>query len=298
MLNILNSFKKVSVFLFVTLFIFSFSIFFAEAHQPKINQSNITIVTEPEISKAYYGVLEGEPHIYKIESLTDFNLYVNPLVPDIANQKKDIFVAIIKNDDTSKPLAVLDGINFQWEKFWEPFGRDWYWKGPEYKNKVEAGNYEIRVWSSNNDSKYSLAIGEIESFDMQTGIESINIIPKLKKDFFESNSAKFIFSPFGISYVLVLFVLSFLFGFLFHLLLRKFKNSKIILSANKVGVNKNIGKINRLFRALIGVVLFVVAITTTWSPILIFFAGFCLFEAIFSWCIFYQLIGRNSCPIE
>ena len=39
------------------------------------------------------------------------------------------------------------------------------------------------------------------------------------------------------------------------------------------------------------------AITTTWSPILIFFSGFALFEAIFSWCGFYAAMGKNTCPV-
>jgi len=40
------------------------------------------------------------------------------------------------------------------------------------------------------------------------------------------------------------------------------------------------------------------AITTTWSPILIFFSGFAFFEAIFSWCGFYAAMGKNTCPVE
>ena len=50
------------------------------AHQPKlINYSpsfdNPHKVVSPEISKAYYSKLEGEPHYYKIESDRDFLFY-------------------------------------------------------------------------------------------------------------------------------------------------------------------------------------------------------------------------------
>jgi hypothetical protein len=53
-----------------------------------------------------------------------------------------------------------------------------------------------------------------------------------------------------------------------------------------------------LLRLAIGVGLFLWAITTTWSPILIFFSGFALFEALFSWCGFYAALGKNTCPVE
>lgn len=301
MINILNVSKKTFLFLCLIFSIINFVPFFASAHQPKVNESVLTIVTEPEVSKAFYGVLTGEPHVYQINSPEPFMLYVNTLVPDTLDQKKDVSALIIKNGNVDEPLAVLDGMNFEWKKFFEPFGRDWYWQGPEYKSKVEAGNYEIRVWSSNNDSKYSLAIGEIEAFDMQSGIDSLNLIPQLKNNFFESSPAGFILSPFGISYVVVLFILAFIAGFLFRFIMRKFKNTKILstpLDSSKIQKNKNIGKMDRWLRVLIGVGLFVFAIMTTWSPVLIFFAGFCIFEGLFSWCAFYQMIGRNSCPIE
>jgi hypothetical protein len=61
------------------------------AHQPRITQSRLTEVQNPEISKAYYGQLTGEPDIYVIKSAEALNLYVNVLVPDIAGQKKGYF---------------------------------------------------------------------------------------------------------------------------------------------------------------------------------------------------------------
>ncbi|MGL5264527.1 MAG: YgaP family membrane protein, partial [Candidatus Rhabdochlamydia sp.] len=34
------------------------------------------------------------------------------------------------------------------------------------------------------------------------------------------------------------------------------------------------------------------------SWILLFFGIFTLLEAFFSWCVLYQLLGKNSCPIN
>ena len=53
------------------------------AHQPRITERAITSVVDPEVSKAYYAELSGEPHIYTINATGSFNLYVNILVPDI-----------------------------------------------------------------------------------------------------------------------------------------------------------------------------------------------------------------------
>ncbi len=259
------------------------------AHQPRTVQSETTKVIEPEISKAYYGTLTGSPHIYTIESEVDFDLYVNILVPDIEGQKKDVSAVILKD---GKELSVLEGLNFNWTQFYEPFGADTYWMGPEHKTRAEAGAYEIRVWSSNNDSKYSLAIGEIEAFDRAEGMNALTIIPELKRDFFNESPISFIKSPFGWGFIVAMYLLAGAVGLLYRAILKKF--AKI----SPRGATRNIGKADRLLRLAISLGFLLWAITTTWGPILIFFSGFALFEAIFSWCGFYAALGKNTCPIS
>ncbi len=102
----------------------------------------------------------------------------------------------------------------------------------------------------------------------------------------------FIKSPFGWGLIVIMYLLAFLFGFIYRTILKKFAKGSVR------GVAQNIGKSDRLLRIAIGVGLLLWAITTTWSPILIFFSGFAFFEAIFSWCGFYAAIGRNTCPVE
>jgi len=281
--------RKVLVFL---LAVFLFVPFLVSAHQPRITGNTETIVENPEISKAYYSKLKGAPQIYTINATSSFDLYVNILIPDIADQKTDVTAYVFKGADTTKPLAVLGGLNSEWKKFHEPFGNDNYLMGPEYKTRAEAGQYRIEVISPNNDSKYSLAIGEIESFNLKETVNAVNLIPKIKKTFFNESPINFIFSPFGIGYIFILFIFAFIFGFLYHLIMKKIATNSIR------GVGKNIDKKDRLIRALLGVVLLLWAITTSWNPVLIFFAGFCFFEAIFSWCGFYAAIGKSTCPIE
>jgi hypothetical protein len=281
-------FKKITI---IALALFVFAPGFVLAHQPRINTQTETTVINPEISKAYYGQLTGNPHFYNIKAEVPFNLYVNILVPDIEGQKKDVSAAIVKNRNTEVPLAVLDGINFEWKKFWEPYGRNWYLQGPEYKAQAEAGEYIIVVWSSNNDSKYSLAIGETENFNATESISALNLIPQIKHNFFNESPINFILSPFGWGLILVMYLLAFAIGFIYKLLLRKFAKNPAH------GATKNIGKKDRLIRALLGLILIVWAITTTWNPFLLFFSGFCFFEAIFSWCAVYSALGKNTCPI-
>ena len=190
------------VFLISAIFFPAFS--FALAHQPEITESRLTEVLAPEISKAYYGELKGEPDVYVIKIDKSFDLYVNVLVPDITNQKRDVSAVVIKNSNADQPLAVLDGSNFIWTKFYEPFGADTNWRGPEYKARGDAGTYEIRVWSSNNDSKYSLAIGEIKSFGISEVVSTLNTVPNLKKNFFNESPISFIASPIGIGFIIVI----------------------------------------------------------------------------------------------
>jgi hypothetical protein len=258
------------------------------AHQPRVVESRQTVVTDPEISKAYYGQLTGVPDVYTIQANTPFSLYVNILVPDIVSQKKDVSVSIVKD---GKPFAILDGTQFAWEKMFEPFGYDTYWKGPEYKASVEAGTYVLTVTSSTNDSKYSLAVGETENFDFKEILNALTLVPQLKSTFFNESPISFILSPFGWGLILVLYALAGIVGFVYRFILKRFAKNSVR------GVSKNIGTTDRFIRLLIGVALLLWAITTSWSLILIFLSGFAMFEALFSWCGLYAALGRTTCPV-
>lgn len=259
----------------------------ASAHQPRIVEDRLTVVTEPEISKAYYAKLEGVPDIYTISSSQDFELYVGILVPDIAGQKKDVSVVVLKDGNQ---IAILDGTTFAWTQFYEPFGADKYWKGGEYRAAAGPGKYEIRVSSTNNDSKYALAIGEIEKFGLTDSLSATTLIPQIKKDFFNQSPIGFVSSPLGLGLIAIMYTLAFIFGFAYHTLLKKFAKG------TTRGAVKNIGTLDRLLRVAIGVGLLIWAITTSWSPVLLFFSGFAFFEAIFSWCGFYAALGKKTCP--
>lgn len=268
-----------------------FSPAITSAHQPRIVEGSVITVTDPEISKAYYATLQGSPHVYHISSALPFHLYVNILVPDIVGQRTDVMAEVIDLAKSETPLAVLGGVKDTWKQFFEPFGYDSYLMASQYKVDARAGDYDVRVSSPNNDTMYSLAIGEIEMFDAKEGMHALAVIPAIKRDFFRESPVSFILSPFGFGEVLGLFLAAFLFGFAYRFFLKKFASKKAH------GRTRNIGSADRWLRAALGVILFVIAITTTWSPLLLFASGFCFLEAIFSWCGLYAAMGRSSCPV-
>jgi hypothetical protein len=272
-------------------FIFDFAVlpFPAAAHQPRVVKAEEIVVADPEISKAYYGRLSGKPHIYKIRAMEGFDFYINVLVPDIKGQKKVVSFEIFKGGES---FAVLNARDHQWVKFFEPFGQSTYWQGPEYRARAEAGEYTIRVWSNEKNIKYSLAIGEIELFNGKEGINALLLIPDLKRNFFNESPVSFIFSPLGWGYILVMYVFAFVFGYIYRMTMKKMARDSLR------GVQKNIGKFDRFIRLVIGLALLIWAITTSWSPILLFLSGFALFEVLFSWCGVFAAVGKNTSPVN
>ena len=116
----------------------------ALAHQPVVVDSETTEVVDPEISKAYYGVLSGAAHTYVIRSEIEFNLYVGILVPDSESPKRDVKAEIFRGDEL---LESLGGVDAEWVTFYEPFGQNTYWDAGEYRLRAAPGVYSIRISS-------------------------------------------------------------------------------------------------------------------------------------------------------
>ncbi len=211
---------------FKALIVLSFFIFptFVFAHQPRFVSENTIEVLAPEVSKAYYAELSGVPHTYYINSDKEFNLYLNLLVPKSSNPEGR-FSASLYDMATDEELYFLDGDNFEWTEFFEPFGHDTYLEGPEYKTVMPAGSYRVAVFNQFNQGKYALAIGELENFDFAEIMNVYKLLPQLKKNFFNEIPASFLLSPFGAIEVAVIIIGMILLMSLLRLVLRKiFKN--------------------------------------------------------------------------
>ena len=88
--------------LILVLVFFNFKVVYA--HQPKLikyspSSNEPHDVINPEISKAYYGKLNGEPHYYKIESDTEFSFYVGITIPKIDDNIKWISLEVFDQNN-------------------------------------------------------------------------------------------------------------------------------------------------------------------------------------------------------
>ncbi|MEA1963902.1 MAG: hypothetical protein U9O41_02095 [Candidatus Aerophobetes bacterium] len=93
--------------------------------------------------------------------------------------------------------------------YYEEFGGDSYYKGPELRSNpdeeglprgvdVSEGEYTIRVFSPNNEGKYVLIVGEKEEFPLEEIIHTLIVLPQLKADFFEKSPLTAYFNLIGL----------------------------------------------------------------------------------------------------
>jgi len=158
------------------------------AHQPRfVGDRPVVEVRSPEISQAFYARLSGAPQTYVIRSDAPLRLYINLLVPEIAGIETD-YKAVIAREGAppGEVLARLDGKAVAWRPFFEPFGGDRYFLGPEYDEPVPAGTYTVIVSSPDNAGQYALAVGKIEKFPPLEMARTIAALPKLKAYFGKS----------------------------------------------------------------------------------------------------------------
>jgi len=171
----------------------------ASAHQPRIiyNQAGDIQIFNPELSQAFYDELNEGPRYYFINSDKNFNLYINILVPAESNETGRYAFSVYKGLDEG-PIFSSAVLSNGWELFYEPFGRDYYYKGSEFLQQMTAGNYKIEVSSSDNQGKYVLAVGEKEEYNLQALLAIYWQIPFLKLTFFKTSVLQFFLTPFGI----------------------------------------------------------------------------------------------------
>jgi len=162
-------------------------IWFTFAHQPRLifeqPAGQVVNIQNPEVSQAFYGNLVGQEDTYQIISETGFLLYVNIVIPAISGSRTDFTVDIIEWN-----IAVytrLDGKWFTWTDFFEPFGWDMYLRWPSLEKQVGPGTYTIKVSNTDNQGKYSLAIGKLETFSAKEIFNTFKVMPGLKMVFFE-----------------------------------------------------------------------------------------------------------------
>ena len=192
----------------------------ASAHTPVYvgTESNIT-VPDALTSRAYYGELAGSPAVYTITSDKDFELYLNILSPYIPDARTDFVVTITTS--AGAPIALLNNTQTVWEKWYEEFGGDTYYKGPEFKQTVPAGTYTLTVSNPDNKGKHVLAPGEAEVFTLAGTPETIHQVYLEKTLLFNKPWYSIFEGIIGKSLLGITFVLSALLLFIVYRLLKR-----------------------------------------------------------------------------
>jgi len=192
--------KKILVF-----FVLLLTISLVCAHQPRlVYDKDLSVpyeVQNPEVSQAFYGELRGEAEYYKISSEEDFNFYLGLLSPVIEETKTDFKAEISFDNET----IILEK-NQEWEKFYEPFAGDDYFDGPEIEFNASAGDYLIKIYNSDNQGKYVLAVGKLESFPLDETLKTYYNLPRLKM-YFEKSPLTAYFNIIGIGLFVFLIIL-------------------------------------------------------------------------------------------
>jgi dipeptidase E len=180
------------------LFGFSSSVLASQINIIYPTSGNIQI-SNPEVSQFFYDQLSGSPRDYFIVSKTDFNLHVNLMVPEAANPsgRYSLKVSLI-NGNNSQQINELDGTSFNWQEYYDTFGRDYYLNGPEVDENLSAGKYKVEVFSDNNQGKYVLTVGKKDSYSIQSALNIYWQLPYIKLTFTKTSPLQFFLTPFGI----------------------------------------------------------------------------------------------------
>ncbi len=186
--------------LFLFLFLATFS--FVDAHELNLvsqeSVNDITIITDPILSQAFYGKLQNFPHTYEIQSDVPFRLFTQILVPDIETSQNNISGVIIKLPEKQgrvTEIAQLNARDAEWNSEYEPFGGDSYRKGPLFEADLDSGTYRIEVHTPDNAEKYVLVVGLRE--EMTIGyFSTLERLIKVK-EFFDKSPIRIVESAFA-----------------------------------------------------------------------------------------------------
>jgi len=169
---------------------------FAFAHQPYlVDGEKRIVVNEPEISKAYYGNFTSSSTVFIINESKPFNLYIGILTPAIMAIPRNITALIRRGDEQ---IAFLKSTSTDWVRFYEPYGGDDYFQGPEWRNVMTPGVYTITLSRPENSGEYVLAIGEKEVFTFDETLRTIGILPTLKSEYMDKPAWTAYFNRIGI----------------------------------------------------------------------------------------------------
>jgi hypothetical protein len=169
----------------------------AVAHVPVIDTASKTVeapylIDDAEHSKAIYAILDGDADYYRIDEATPFDFYVGLTAPKLeACDLQATFSFEVLNAEM-EIIDSRDGTDFTWRPWFEKYGGQWYWVGPEIGEDFSsttlylAGTYYIRVFNDENQGKYVLAIGDVERFGLRALLTLPKTIQQIAVDFWDA----------------------------------------------------------------------------------------------------------------
>ena len=180
----------------------------AHAHLPRVvSADSIVAVERPGVSQAFYAPMGRVPGVFSIEMAEPFSLYIGLLVPDLPGISTELTAELTR---TSGPVAgegvmVLEGRDFPWEPFFEPFAGDRYLRGPHREVDLPAGSYRVEVSGAPGVDRYVFVIGKREEFTAADILHTVAVLPGIKRDFFGRSPFAAALSLMGLAGAFILF---------------------------------------------------------------------------------------------
>jgi hypothetical protein len=164
-------------------------------HQPRIVSADTVIVRKPEISQAFYGQLAGKLVTFLIETPNPLELHAALMAPMHPREPPPhLFLDVAAADSA---LFRLEANPENWASFHEFFTWDNYHQGPRRTVQVPPGKYTLTLNGEQSTERYVLVVGKQERWPPGEILNTLALLPRMKRDFFGKSPWVAYFNPFS-----------------------------------------------------------------------------------------------------
>ncbi|XWV25876.1 hypothetical protein QJ857_gp1205 [Tupanvirus soda lake] len=164
-------------------------------HKPRLllNFDNSTLnnsihITTPEVSQAFYAILNNNKAYYTINSENPFRMYIDISIIEklSVQQEKNFTINVYQLINKICQLVKSTDIN-EFKPFYEEYGGDFYYRSIVIDEMFPMGTYLIEILNPYFNQKYVFAVGNLEEFTFGDSINAIKSIIQIKTNFFNKN---------------------------------------------------------------------------------------------------------------
>lgn len=163
----------------------------AHAHWPEVlgdvPQNAVETVPDPTMSRAYYGTLEGHPHMYEFTLAATTTVFLQTLSPDLERaagselvKPTGLLVEMLPSGRVAEITRLYPAAS-KWPVEYEPFGGDRYLEGPVFEDVLPPGRYRFEVSTPDNVTKYMFVIGTEERWGSTNPFSLLGRIYQVKQ---------------------------------------------------------------------------------------------------------------------